>query len=94
MEICEEKDIEYSSVIVSNGYNLTREVAKKISQLKVSYIQVTIDGPEDIHNSRRPLKNGQPTFHTIVKNLYENIDILLQIFLRINTDKKNSERRD
>lgn len=60
----------------------------------MNIFQVTIDGPEDIHNSRQPLKSGQPTFHTIVKNLYENIDILLQIFLRINTDKKNSEKRD
>lgn len=94
LEICEEKDIEYSSAIVTNGYNLTREVAKKINELKVSYIQVTIDGPEDIHNTRRPLKNGQSTFHTIVKNLHENTDLLPRVSLRINTDKENSERVD
>jgi len=94
LKICKKKDIRYSSMIVTNGYNLTKEVSKKIREFRLYSIQVTIDGPEDIHNSRRPLKNGQPSFHTIIKNLYENIDILPDVSLRINVDKKNADRID
>lgn len=92
LQICEKQDINYSSVIVTNGYNLTREVAKKIKEFRVESIQVTIDGPENIHNSRRPLKNGEPTFLTIIKNLSENIDVLPPVSLRINIDKENLEK--
>ena len=32
-------------------------------------IQVTLDGPEEIHNKRRPLKGGQGTFDRIVAGI-------------------------
>lgn len=76
LEICEKRNIEYSSFIVTNGYNLTRDVAERLQEYKVEFIQVTIDGLEDVHNLRRPLKDGEPTFGTIIKNLSQNIDIL------------------
>ncbi len=53
--------------------------------------QITIDGPENIHNKRRPLLNGEPTYTTIVDNISR---ILKQknppsITLRVNVDSTN-----
>lgn len=74
--------------IVTNGYHLSSfiDILKRAS---IREIQVTLDGVKDAHNIRRPLKNGEATFDTIV----EGIDLALQadmpINLRMIVDKTN-----
>jgi len=51
-------------------------------------IQVTIDGIREIHDARRPLKNGKGSFDTIMRNLRE-VAGMVKIFLRTNIDKNN-----
>lgn len=92
--ICKEKGIEYNSNMVTNGYNLTPEIAKELNELKVTNIQVTIDGPEEIHNARRILANGQGTFNRIIKNICESISYLQTLTIRVNTDFENQDRID
>ena len=94
MDICKEKDIMYSSFIVTNGYKLNKEIAEELKKLNMEFMQITLDGPEDIHNKRRPLKGGQGTFRKILENMSELVDILPDISLRINVDKENVERVD
>ena len=57
-EICEEHKISYNAGIVTNGYLLTPKTAKKLGELHVSHIQVTLDGSREQHDKRRPLKGG------------------------------------
>lgn len=91
INICNEKNIQFSSGIVTNGYNLNRDIAMKLKSLNVTFMQVTLDGPEDIHDKRRPLIGGQGTFKKILKNLTECVDILDMISIRVNIDKENIE---
>ena len=88
IEICKENKINYSANIVTNGYKLDQEIVKKLKSSNVNSIQVTLDGPPEIHNVRRPLVGGQPTFDHILKNVKECSD-LINIYLRINIDKEN-----
>lgn len=94
MTICKEEGIDYNSSMVTNGYNLTPEIAKELNELKVTNVQVTIDGPEDIHNTRRILANGQGSFKRIINNICESISYLQNLTIRVNTDFENQDRID
>lgn len=76
--------------IVTNGYSLTHYLPI-LQKSAIREIQVTLDGTEDVHNTRRFLHNGQDTFSEIVKG----IDVCLQnnipINLRMVIDKENIE---
>ncbi|MCL2015466.1 MAG: SPASM domain-containing protein [Defluviitaleaceae bacterium] len=89
IEICDKHNVTYSANLVTNGYFLTRENVEILNRLKISSIQVTMDGGREIHNKMRPHKDGLPTFDTIIDNLVASKDILPQVSLRINVDKTN-----
>lgn len=78
----------YNADMVTNGYKLTRRVAEKLKDMDIHYIQVTLDGSKQAHDSRRILHNHQPTFEHILDNIRECADIL-NISIRINVDKTN-----
>jgi len=90
IEICEEHNIHYSASMISNGYLLTPEIAKLLQELKISSIQITLDGGAEIHDQRRPLADGSGTFDTIVGNLEKCKEWLPNVSLRINIDKTNT----
>ena len=75
--------------MITNGYLLTKETTDRLVALKVSNLQVTLDGPSRIHDAKRPLKNGKGTYATILNNLsYASVHI--PISMRINIDKSSS----
>lgn len=92
IKLCNEYNVEYSSCIVTNGYLLSKDIAKEFKDIFIKNVQITLDGPEDIHNKRRFLKNGQGTFEKIINNLKNAIEYIPNISLRINIDKKNYKR--
>jgi len=85
----EELGFKYRGYIVTNRYLLTKKVAEKLRDLAVYGAQITIDGPRNIHNKRRPLRNGKGTFDTIFENFMASVDILDNIAIRVNIDKTN-----
>ncbi|MCL2361025.1 MAG: SPASM domain-containing protein [Defluviitaleaceae bacterium] len=89
MEMCERHNVAYHADMVTNGYLLTREIAQLLVELKVSSLQITLDGCEDVHNERRPHTDGSGTFSVILSNLIASKDILPDVSLRINVDKSN-----
>ncbi|WP_313559314.1 radical SAM/SPASM domain-containing protein [Ruminiclostridium cellobioparum] len=80
--------IKYSSSLVTNGYNLNKDTSRKLKELKVEKIQVTIDGPREIHDSRRYLHSKAGTFDKIISNIKESCSEI-PIIIRINVDKSN-----
>ena len=88
IELCEEKEITYSAGIVTNGYLLTKENAERLKECQVGRVQITLDGPKEIHDVRRPLVNGNGTYDIIMKNIMD-VKEVLPISLRINVDYDN-----
>lgn len=80
--------IEYNAAIVTNGYYLSRDIAKKLVDFSARSVQITLDGPPEIHNKRRRMPNGEDTFYKIVNNIVEACNII-PIVIRINVDKTN-----
>jgi uncharacterized protein len=90
IDICDENNIQYFSHITTNGYLLNRQNVDLLIKLRIKSLQITIDGPENIHNSRRMLKNGGGTYKKILSNLEYAISQNLDIAIRINIDKTNA----
>lgn len=82
----EEENIDVA--IVTNGYTL-EEYIDLFKGKSIREIQVTIDGAEDIHNIRRPLKGGNPTFDKITSGIDAALRNKLNINLRVVLDKEN-----
>ena len=74
--------------IVTNGYHIT-DYIDILKTAKIREIQVTLDGTEHVHDSRRMLRGGAGSFNKIA----EGIDLLLEnnipVNLRMIVDKDN-----
>lgn len=80
----------YPGEIISNGYLLDAAMARHFRELMITRAQITIDGPQAVHDRRRKLANGDGTFHRILDNLSAIVDVL-EVNVRINIDKDNAE---
>jgi uncharacterized protein len=77
-------------IIVTNGILLNKEVQKILKDNEIKLIQVTIDGPEIIHNKRRVYTElPDESFKVITKNLAE-LDEYFTLIIRVNIDKENA----
>ncbi len=74
--------------IVTNGYNLENYIDILWGE-PIREIQVTLDGPAHIHNTRRTLKNGASTFERIVTGINIALENKIPINLRVVLDKDN-----
>jgi uncharacterized protein len=73
---------------VTNGYTLN-EYADILKTGKIREIQVTLDGTNDVHNSRRYLKGGGPTFHRITEGIDACLMNSMPVNLRMVIDREN-----
>lgn len=55
----------------TNGYLLSTDKVETMKASGLQRLQVTLDGPAEVHDRRRPLVSGQGTFAIIVNNLVE-----------------------
>jgi len=88
-ELEQRTNISLTVGVITNGSPL---VAKRIQELLkyLDWIQITLDGPPNVHNERRPLANGLPSFSAVQKGLFALLDSSVpSIALRINVDEKS-----
>jgi len=86
-------EVPYTGSMVTNGYLLDKERIAKLEDLKIKSIQITIDGPEEIHNRRRPHAVKGDSYAVIMAN----VERLLErwsghLSLRVNVDRNNREK--
>lgn len=81
------------AALITNAYLLDCEKAEKLNRLKITNVQVTLDGLASIHDSRRPLKSGAPTYRRILENLDSlmNSSFKGSCTVRVNVDRGNRE---
>jgi uncharacterized protein len=77
-----------AGAIITNGYRLDRATAGRLAAVGVMEAQVTLDGPPQVHDRRRPLRSGGGTFDRIVANLGEASESM-RIAVRVNVDQTN-----
>jgi uncharacterized protein len=97
-DICIKNNCEFNSVMTTNGYLLKGRIAQiLIDEFHLQKIMVTLDGPKEIHDKRRPLANGKGTYETIMENLLTFLEkksnnTILKI--RVNLDEENLDYLD
>jgi uncharacterized protein len=77
-----------SLAFVTNGYSLT-EYIDILKKGNIREIQITLDGPETIHDKRRPLAGNKPTFGKIIEGIDAALAAGFPINLRTVVDKEN-----
>ncbi len=90
---CSKRDIKYTAGLVTNGTLISECDRDFFSLCKITDAQVTIDGPSEIHNFRRPFKDGTGTYDIIMRNIFDILanKIDIRVKLRINIDKENEK---
>jgi len=71
--------------IITNGYCLI-DFFDILSPVKIHSIMVTLDGMEEMHNSRRFLANGDPTFSRILEGVQKFLEIGAPVCIRMNLE--------
>lgn len=76
------------TAIVTNGYHL-EEYLDLLAASSIREVQVTLDGTEEMHDTRRYLHGGNPTFANIAKGISLALERGIEINLRMVIDKQN-----
>lgn len=95
-DIALQQGVAYRSDITTNGYLLTPERSRKLVRWGIRDYQITLDGPPEEHNARRPFKNGGPTFEQIIDNIaaMKEDTETFSVVIRINFDHSNVHKAD
>lgn len=89
MDFCEEKGLGYNSSMISNATRIDPEEAAMLKRSCVSEVIVTIDGPENEHNKRRPTRDGSNSYEAVLAGIGNLIRECIDVVAMMNTDKVN-----
>ena len=85
---CEE--IDNTCFAVTNAHDLEHYM-DLLGRKKISSVQITVDGPREIHNSRRIALDRESSYDKIMKNIETALkETDVSVYMRINVDLRNS----
>lgn len=85
---------DFQHSMITNGYLLTPDKARFLAEVgRFTYAQITLDGPPDLHDQRRPTVGGRGSFDRILDNIRATAAIV-PISVRVNVDRRNVARLD
>ena len=93
IDLADRYGADYKAWIITNGYLLTQDICDMLGRAKVTSAQITIDGPEHIHNATRRLAGGGGTFDKITTNL-STLKIPFKVKIRCNLHSENYKYKD
>lgn len=82
------KECGYRFTILTNGVFVV-DFLDILRKYPVSLLQITIDGPREVHDKRRIKKDGTGTFDDIVEGIDVAVEAGLTVMLRTNLDEVN-----
>lgn len=81
----------YTFEAITNGYELD-QFLNLLTPDGINRLQITIDGPKEIHDQRRIHYRDGGTFDKIIENLQLALDRNVKVVVRMNTDARNIEK--
>ena len=85
--------VEYSSVMVSNGYLFDEETVKEAKELwKLKKVQITLDGREEVYNRTKAyIYKNVNAYQTVLDNIGRLLENGIQVNIRLNLGSRNTE---
>ena len=85
------RNVNYSTMMISNGYLLDDKTVKKAKDLwKLSRVQITLDGLNEVYSRAKNYKNGDKNaFFKVIENIKRLMDNQIHAEIRINVDLYN-----
>lgn len=84
------KEKKYKVSIITNGYDLDFFI-EDIKKLNLDFVQITLDGTKDIHDTKRYDLNGDGTYEKILNNIQIALSNGIDVYIRTNVDYDNIE---
>jgi len=74
----------------TNGALFDRKTAEDLIPLGLTWVRISVDGPQSTHDAKRPFREGTGTFDVIMRNMEEAVS-LTRLDVIINFDEANAE---
>lgn len=88
INICKKNNVKYSCGMTTNGYLFTDDIISKLIDYNLKTVLITLDGPPEMHNKRRYLKNTKTgTFDKILENAIKLKKNNIKVKIRTNLNK-------
>lgn len=89
--IAREKQLLFELDMITNGELLDIKTLSFLNRYNLESVEITIDGPKEIHDKRRIRKDGKGTFDKIMQNIVMGFhqNLLKKVHLGINFDRQN-----
>lgn len=86
------KDVPFFSNIITSGYYLNEQNIKSLQKMKVSHIQITLDGLKETHNKIKFTEGCDDAFSTVLDNIERTCELApeIRIVVRTNLTKSNA----
>lgn len=68
-QLCDRLSIPLEISLTTNGLNLSNRILHELRSCGLTYVRITLDGPPDVHDLKRPTLCGSGTFNRIFTNL-------------------------
>lgn len=93
-DLCRANGISLRGSITSNGYLLAPDVALALLERGITRFQISMDGPQSVHDSRRRTAGGGGSFETIAGNLTSLLQLegRFKLTLRVHFDPTTIEQ--
>jgi uncharacterized protein len=89
--ICQSEGTLYKATISTNGVLLNEERIDMLLERCVTRYQISLDGPQQVQELRRPSHNGKPTYSAIVTNIQRLVQRGAQVTVKVILDRDNYE---
>jgi len=89
IHLSNQHNVKYISDIITNGYLINNSNIHILKTNKINKVQITLDGPPEIHDKRRFTKSNKSTFFNIINSIHLLYREKFDITIRINIDDSN-----
>ena len=88
---CDRTGVTYEAELYTNGLLLDRKTCEDLAARRVRRVQISLDGPQEVHDRMRPRAGGGGSFHSILRNLHAAVEFF-QVRVRVDLDTENYGR--
>jgi uncharacterized protein len=83
------RGLPYAASVITNGERIPSLSHATITSMRLSSAQITLDGPQPIHDLRRPKHGGKGSFNRVVAGVRRFLDLGIAVRLRCTLDADN-----